>query len=148
MAQQARLWVRECAPPGSRARSGTYHLLEGALQGPDDQALMRDLLLGEEARGWGAGRARGAHPAAQGGCAGQCPAVGGRVLRLLAQAGGRQDGGVLQDLHDVLQLLRDVVLQQARGHHGSPGPRMTIKQRPVMAGDPLGFLVGEGDREE
>ena len=108
---------------------------------------MRDLLLGEEARGWGAGGARGAHPSAERGRAGQSPAAGGRVVRLLAQAGGRQHSRVLQDLHDVLQLLRDVVLQQVGRHHGSPGPRVTVKQRPVVAGNAFRFLRGEGDKE-
>lgn len=126
----------------------TYHLLESAFQSPDDQALVWDLLLGEEARGRGAGGARGAHPSAQGGGAGQSPAVGGCVLGLLPQAGRGQDRRVLQDLHYVLQLLGDMVLQQARCHHGGPGPRVTIKQRPVVAGDALGFLVGQGDREK
>lgn len=96
---------------------------------------MRDFLLGEEARGRGAGGARRPHASAERGCAGQSPAVCGRVLRLLAQAGGRQDSRVLENLHDVLQLLRDMVLQQAGGHHRGPGPCVTVKQRPVVAGN-------------
>lgn len=113
----------------------TYHFLECTFKSPDDEALMRDLLLGEEARGRGAGGAGGAHPSTERGRAGQSPAVRGCVVGLLAQAGGRQHGRVLQDLHDVLQLLRDVVLQQAGCHHSSPGPRVTVKQRPVVAGN-------------
>lgn len=96
---------------------------------------MWNLLLGEEASGWGAGGARGPHASTEGGGPGQSPAVGGRVLGLLAQAGGREDGRVLQDLHHVLQLLGDVVLEQARGHHCGTGPRMTVEQRPVVAGN-------------
>ena len=125
----------------------THHFLECTFKSPNNQALVRDLLLGEEARGRGAGGAWGAHPSAEGGCAGQSPAAGGRVVRLFAQAGGRQYRRVLQDLHDVLQLLRDVVLQQAGGHHGRPGPRVTVKQRPVVAGNAFRFLRGEGDKE-
>lgn len=106
----------------------TYHFLERTFKGADDQALVRDLLLGEEARGRGARGAGGAHPTAKRGCPRQSPAVGRRVVRLLAQAGGRQHSRVLEDLHDVLQLLRDVVLKQAGRHHGCPGPRVSVKQ--------------------
>lgn len=74
--------------------------------------------------------------------------MGRRALWLLPQAGRGKDGGVLQDLHDFLQLLCDVVLQQARCHHGSPRACVAIKQGPVVAGDALGLLGKEGDRKE
>lgn len=74
-------------------------------------------------------------PAAERGGPGQSAAAGRRVLGLVAQAGGREDGGVLQDVHDGLQLLRDMVLQQAGRHHRGPGPRVAVEQRPVVAGN-------------
>lgn len=130
------MWLKRGPPPQAPGPfRDTYHFLERAFQSPDDQALVRNLLLREEARGWGAGGARRAHASAERGGAGQSPAVGGRVLGLLAQARGRQDGRVLENLHDVLQLLRDMVLQQAGGHHGGPGPCVTVKQRPVVTGN-------------
>lgn len=78
---------------------------------------MWDLLLGEEACRRGAGRAWGPHATPQGSCPCQCPAVGGCVVRFLSQAGGWEDSRVPQDVHNLLQLLQDVVLQQFGSDH-------------------------------
>lgn len=141
--QQARVCLGDLPAPVPGLFGHTYHFLECALKSPDDQTLVWNLLLGEEARGRGAGGAGGPYPSAERGGAGQRAAAGGRALRLVAQAGGRQDGRVLQDLHEVLQLLGDVLLQQAGRHHRGPGPRVTVKQRPIVAGNAFRFLVGE-----
>lgn len=121
----------------------TYHFLERAFKGPDDQTLVGNLLLGEEARGRGAGGAGGPHASAERGGAGQ-RAAGGRALGLLAQAGGRQDGRVPQDLHQLPQLLGHVVLQQAGRHHRRARARVAVEQRPVVAANAFRFLRGEG----
>lgn len=123
-----------------RAPRHTYHFLECTFYGPNNQALMWDLLLGEEACWRGAGRAWGPHTTTQGGRPCQRPAVGGRVVGLLSQAGGREDGRVPQDVHDLLQLFQDMVLQQFGSDHSCTRPSVSIKQGPVVQVDPICFL--------
>lgn len=132
-----------------RALRHTYHFFECTFYGPNNQALMWDLLLSEETCWRGAGRAWGSHTTAQRGRPCQCPAVGGRVVRLLSQAGGREDGCVPQDVHDLLQLLQDMVLQQFGSDHSCPWPSVSIKQRPVVQVDPICVLEKqEGEKRK
>lgn len=105
---------------------------------------MLHLLLHEEARGRGAGGARGPRCPAERGGPGEGPlgAPGGEVVvvvvvGLLAQAGGGQQGGVTQDVLHLLQVLQDVVVQQAGGHHGGARTRVPVKQSPVVQNQPL-----------
>ena len=104
--------------------SASHHLFEGVLYGSDHQALVLDLLLGEEARrrrgaARGARRARG--PAQRGGPGqGSVRARGvslevGVAVGLLAHDGRGRGGQVAQDLDDGLELAGDVVLQEAGG---------------------------------
>lgn len=123
-----------------RALRCTYHLLECTFYGPNNQALMWDLLLSEEACWRGAGRAWGPHTTTQGGCPCQRPAVGGWIVRVLSQAGGWKDSRVPQDVHNLLQLLQDVVLQQFGSHHSCPRSSVSIKQGPVVQVDPIRVL--------
>lgn len=134
-----------------RALRYTYHFLECTFYGPNNQALMRDLLLSEEACWRRAGRARGSHTTAQGGRPCQCPAVGGWVVRLLSQARGWEDSCVSQDVHDLLQLLQNMVLQQFGSDHSCPWPSVSIKQGPVVQVDPIWVLEkqeGEKGKEK
>lgn len=102
----------------------SHHLFEGVLYGSYHQALVLDLLLGEEARrrrgaARGARRARCA-PQRGGPSEGAVRAWGvslevGVVIGLLPHDGGGQGGQVAQDLDDGLELTGDVVLQQSGG---------------------------------
>ena len=141
------MWLITVCNVDFRALRYTYHFLECTFYGPNNQALMWDLLLSEEACWRGAGRARGPHTTTQGGRSRQCPGVGGRVVRLLSQAGGREDGHVPQDVHDLLQLLQDMVLQQFGSDHSCSWPSVSIKQGPVVQVDPICVLEKQRRRK-
>lgn len=134
------MWLTDVCNENFNTQRRTYHFLECTFYSPNNQALMWDLLLGEEACWRGAGWARGPHAATQGGRPCQCPAVGGRVVRLLSQAGGGEDGCVPQDVHDLLQLFQDMVLQQFGSDHRCSWPSMSIEQGPVVQADPICVL--------
>lgn len=57
---------------------------------------------------------------------------------LLAQAGGRLEVRRAQDVHHLLKVQRDVVVEETRRHHGCPAAGVTVKQAPVVESEVVG----------
>jgi len=127
-----------------------YHVFEGVLDGADHQALVGNLLLDEEARGRGAGRAGGAGGAAERRGPGE-GALGRRgqvvVDRLLAETRGRRQVRTADDLHHLLKVQGDVVMQQAGRHDGRPGAGVAVEHGPVVEGEALGAVLDSDGRQ-
>lgn len=116
-----------------------HHVLKGILNGTDHQALMGHCFL--QVKPW--------HsiiwdfPMIL--CIGHLARICRPGLCVPREADGRW-GGVLQDLHEVPQLLTDVQVQPLRCHDSSTAACMAIKQRPVVEIKTFPALRGEEGR--
>lgn len=113
----------------------SYHVFESILNGSDHQALVCNFLLSKEACGWGAGWTRSPRGTPERGSPGE-GTLGrwGEVVidRLFAQARGGQQVRSAEDLHHLLKVQGNVVMEKAGGHYSGPRAGVAIKQRPVV----------------
>lgn len=128
----------------------SYHVFESILNRSDHQALLWNLLLGKEARGWASRWARCPRRTPQRCCPGE------RTLRrrgevmidgLLSQTRGSQQVGSAEDLHHLLKVQRDVMMQEVWSHDGSPGASVAVKQRPVVQHQIFRSVLCNGKRK-
>lgn len=113
----------------------SYHVFESILNRSDYQALLWNLLLSKEARGWASRWARCPRCTPQRCCPGECT-LGRRgevmIDGLLSQTCGSQQVGSAEDLHHLLKVQGDVMMQEVWSHDSSPGASVAVKQRPVV----------------
>lgn len=113
----------------------SYHVFESILNRSDYQALLWNLLLSKEARGWVSRRARCPRCTPQRCRPGECT-LGSRgevmIDGLLSQTCGSQQVGSAEDLHHLLKVQGDVMMQEVWSHDGSTGASVAVKQRPVV----------------
>lgn len=113
-----------------------HHVLEGILNGTDHQALMGHCFL--QVKPW--------HSIVQDLptvlCIGHHVWVCRTGLCVVGEADGRW-GGVLQDLHELPELLTDVQVEPLGCHDSSTAACMAIKQRPVVEIKTFPALQGE-----
>lgn len=113
----------------------SYHVFESILNRADYQALLWNLLLSKEARGWASRRARCPRCTPQRCCPGECTlGCRGEVMidGFLSQTRGSQQVGSAEDLYHLLKVQCDVMMQEVWSHDSSPGASMAVKQRPVV----------------
>lgn len=113
----------------------SYHVFESILNRSDYQALLWNLLLSKEACGRASRRARCPCCTPQRCCPGECTlGCRGEVMidGLLSQTRGSQQVGSAKDLHHLLKVQGDVMMQEMWSHDGSPWASMAVKQCPVI----------------
>jgi len=126
-------------PGCPRGRGLTHHVLKGVLDGTNHQALVRDCFLQVEPRQ----SIVGDLPVILcEGCLAQLHGAGPGIVR---EADGRRRG-VLQDVHQVPELLADVQVEPLGSHDSSTGARMAVKQGPIVEIKTLPALRGETGR--
>lgn len=128
----------------------SYHVFESILNRSDHQALLWNLLLGKEARGWASRWARCPRRTPQRCCPGECTLRRrGEVMidGLLSQTRGSQQVGSAEDLHHLLKVQRDVMMQEVWSHDGSPGASVAVKQRPVVQHQIFRSVLCNGKRK-
>lgn len=116
------------------SQAGTHHVLKGILNGTNHQALVRNCFL--QVKPWR-------------GIIGDLPIILCKGhptrLRVVREADGRW-GGVLQDVHEVPELLTDVQMEPLGCHDSSAAARVAIKQGPVVEIKTLPVLQRENGR--
>lgn len=126
----------------------SYHVFEGVLNGSNHQTLMGDFLLGEKACGRGVGgtRSAGGPPKRSGPGEGTVGCGGEEMIDgLLLQASWRRQVGCAEDLHYLLEVQGDVVMEEAGGDDGCPGTSVAIEQCPVVKGEIFRAILQETD---
>lgn len=113
-----------------------HHVLKGVLNGADHQALMGHGFL--QVKPWHSIVRDLPMVLCRGHLAGICRTS----LCVVREADGRR-GGVLQDLHEVPELLTDVQVEPLRCHDSSTTACMAIKQGPVVEIKTFPALWGE-----
>ena len=126
--------------PGRPRRQGlAHHVLKGVLDGADHQALVGDGFL--QVKPWHS--IIGDVPIIL--CEGHPARLRRAGPRIMWEADGRRRG-VLQDVHEVPELLTDVQMEPLGCHDSGTAARMAIKQGPVVEIKTLPALQGEKGR--
>lgn len=120
-------------------QAGTHHALKGILNGTDHQALVRNCFL--QVKPWRG--IIGDLPVTL--CKGHPARLRDTRPRVVREADGRR-GGVLQDVHEVPELLTDVQMEPLGCHDSSATARVAVKQGPVVEIKTLPVLRGENGR--